>query len=145
MITASRVSWLYKHVGRKKTLLIGTVIGELSLFVIYHLNADFNWVIYYLAVFMGLSSALVLSTGVNLISEVVGDQGKKGAFVFGIYSFTDKCLVGLAVYLITHTAPYKQEGELSDDDLNFIRMTVTAVPGACCLIGTLAVLFYPIP
>jgi hypothetical protein len=70
------------------------------------LTVDFNWVIYFVAAFIGCSQALVVSTGVNLISEVVGERSKKGGFVFGVYSFIDKVLVGVVIYLVTNTAAY---------------------------------------
>ena len=74
--------------------------------VVYGLTPDFAWVIYYLAIFIGISQALVLGTGINLISEVVGPRGSKGAFVFGVYSFLDKILVGVIIYLVSNTAAY---------------------------------------
>ncbi len=43
---------------------------------------------------------MVLSTGINLISDVVGTKVKGGAFVFGIYSLLDKISSGLAIYFV---------------------------------------------
>lgn len=83
--------------------MVGTIIGELCMLAIYFLTVDYAWVIYYVAVFIGISQAMVLGTGINLISEVVGDKGSKGAFVFGIYSFFDKIIVGVIIYLVTNT------------------------------------------
>ena len=145
IISSSRLSALYRVIGRKKTLLVGTVVGCLSLLAVYALTPDFSWVIYYLAIFIGSSSGLVVSTGINLISEVVGQKSKQGAFVFGFYSFLDKTIVGLTVALVTHTQAYSSEGKATPDEIDFIRMTVTGIPALTCIIGTLAVLFYPIP
>ena len=145
IISSSRLSALYRLIGRKKTLLIGTVVGCLSLLALYYLTPDFSWVVYYLAVFIGSASGLVVSTGINLISEVVGQKGTKGAFVFGFYSFLDKTLVGLTVALVTHSEAYSTDQKLTADQIQFIRLTVTGIPAVACLISTLAVLFYPIP
>jgi hypothetical protein len=49
---------------------------------------------------------MVLSTGINLISDVVGTKAKTGAFVFGIYSLLDKFSAGLAIYFIGTTVAY---------------------------------------
>ncbi len=68
MITAGQISWFYSYVGRKKALILGTVLCLISMLVVYILKADFNWVIYYVAGFVGCSQAFVLSTGINLIS-----------------------------------------------------------------------------
>ena len=74
--------------------------------VVYVLSSDFSWVIYYVAGFVGCSQAFVLSTGINLISEVVGKKSSKGGFVFGFYSFIDKCLIGVAIYLVSNSEAY---------------------------------------
>jgi Na+/melibiose symporter-like transporter len=68
MISSSRISMLYRVIGRKKTLLTGTTVGALSLLALYYLTPDYSWVVYYLAVFIGTSSGLIVSTGINLIS-----------------------------------------------------------------------------
>lgn len=106
MLSSTRLSLLYKVIGRKKTLLLGTTVGSLSMLALYFLTPDYSWVIYYLAVFIGSASGLIVSTGINLISEVIGSRGTEGAFVFGIYSFVDKILVGVIVYLVTHNEAY---------------------------------------
>jgi hypothetical protein len=77
--------------------------------VVYFLIPDYSWVIYYLSIFIGISQALVLATGINLISEVVGPRGSKGAFVFGIYSFVDKIMVGVIIYLVSNTQAYTKK------------------------------------
>ena len=49
---------------------------------------------------------MVLSTGINFISDVVGSKAKTGAFVFGIYSLLDKFSAGIAIFFIGSTAAY---------------------------------------
>jgi MFS family permease len=72
VLAASKLSWFYENVGRKKALMSGTFICVLCMTVVYFLIVDFGWVIYFLAFFIGISQAMVLGTGINLISEVVG-------------------------------------------------------------------------
>lgn len=43
---------------------------------------------------------MILATGINLISDVVGSKSESGAIVFGIYSFLDKISAGVIIYLI---------------------------------------------
>ena len=145
IITSSRLSALYSLIGRKKTLLVGSITGSLSLLVMYFLTPDVSWIVYILAVLIGSASGLVVSTGINLISEVVGKKSKQGAFVFGFYSFLDKTIVGLTVALVTSTEAFSREGAPTEEQIDFIRITVTAIPALACIIGTLSVLFYPIP
>jgi hypothetical protein len=49
---------------------------------------------------------MVLSTGINLISDVVGNKGESGAVVFGIYSFLDKISAGLLIYFLATLPPF---------------------------------------
>jgi hypothetical protein len=76
---------------------------------------------------------------------VVGKRGKDGAIVFGIYSFIDKSLVGLTVFVVTHSDAYANTEELTPEQKDFMRLTVTGIPAVACVLGTLAVLCYPIP
>jgi len=50
---------------------------------------------------------MVLSTGINFISDVVGTKAKTGAFVFGCYSLLDKFSAGIVIYLIGSAAAYE--------------------------------------
>jgi len=56
--------------------------------------------------YSGASQSLVLSTGINFISDVVGSKAKTGAFVFGIYSLLDKFSCGIAIFLIGNAEAY---------------------------------------
>jgi len=46
----------------------------------------------------GLSSAIVLNTGITLIGEVVGNKSSGNTFVYGIYCLCDKTATGLVLY-----------------------------------------------
>lgn len=64
-----------------------------------------SW-IYLIAILIGGSQSMVLSTGTNLISDVVGNKGESGAVVFGIYSFMDKISAGLFIYFLATLPPF---------------------------------------
>ena len=51
---------------------------------------------------------MVLSTGINLISDVVGNKAKTGAFVFGIYSLLDKFSAGAVIFIVGNSGPYSK-------------------------------------
>jgi Na+/melibiose symporter-like transporter len=68
VLAASKLSWFYANVGRKKALMVGTAICIVSMGVVYLLTIDFSWVIYFVSIFIGVSQAMVLGTGINLIS-----------------------------------------------------------------------------
>jgi len=99
----------------------------------------------YFSLYLGASQTLVLSTGINLISDVVGNKGKSGAFVFGFYSLLDKFACGIVIFIIGNASSYnKKYDELCDDDRTFIRWTMVLISGVSCLLSSLIVLSYPI-
>lgn len=89
---------------------------------------------------------MVLSTGINFISDVVGSKAKTGAFVFGIYSLLDKMSSGLAIFFIGSTAAYSKQNlsELTQEEKNFIRYTMVLIPSVSAVLATLIVIAYPI-
>lgn len=88
---------------------------------------------------------MVLSTGINFISDVVGTKAKTGAFVFGIYSLLDKFSAGIVIFLLGSTAAYtKKPLELNSDEISFIRYTMVLIPALSSVLATLIVITYPI-
>jgi hypothetical protein len=49
---------------------------------------------------------MILSTGINFISDVIGTKTDNGAFVFGIYSFLDKISAGLIIFIIANNEAF---------------------------------------
>ena len=92
---------IYTRFGRKRTLFVGLVLCFVTSLTMTFLGPNSSGVMYFVAVLVWMAETLVLSTGINLISDVVGVKSKKGAFVFGMYSLADKFASGLAIYFIT--------------------------------------------
>jgi Na+/melibiose symporter-like transporter len=100
---------------------------------------------YILAIFIGCSQTMVLSTGINFISDVVGTKAKTGAFVFGIYSLLDKFSAGLAIYFVGSNQAYiKDPSKLNDDERSFIKYTIILLPALSCILASVIVLSYPV-
>jgi len=73
--TSFVLSKFYEKFGRKTALMTGGVLcAGCSTFLIF-LDSDFSWPIYGLAVLIGVAQSMVLATGINLISEVIGTKG----------------------------------------------------------------------
>jgi hypothetical protein len=83
---------------------------------------------------------MVLTTGVNLISDVVGARRGKDGFVFGIYGFIDKILIGVIVYLVSNNPSYSKIDNITSEDIQFIKLTLTLIPAAACFISSLILL-----
>jgi MFS family permease len=67
-LASLKLGWLYDRIGRRFTLLFGTVVSGLALAHMAILSPSSSTQVYFSAIAMGLSQAMVLSTGVNLIS-----------------------------------------------------------------------------
>ena len=88
---------------------------------------------------------MVLATGINFISDVVGTKAKTGAFVFGIYSLLDKFSAGAVIFFIGNTDAYtKEPKELSQSEKDFIKYTMILIPALSAVLATLIVISYPI-
>jgi len=88
---------------------------------------------------------MVLSTGINFISDVVGTKAKTGAFVFGCYSLLDKFSAGAVIYFVGSTPAYETDpAELSDYQRSFIRHTIILIPALACIMSSVIVLAYPV-
>lgn len=88
---------------------------------------------------------MVLATGINFISDVVGTKAKTGAFVFGIYSLLDKFSAGAVIFIIGNTEAYsKKPTELDDSNKQFITLTMILIPALSSVLATAIVMAYPI-
>lgn len=67
----------------------------------------------------GVGIAMMLNTSTSLISDVVGQDSKQAAFVYGIYSFLDKIANGFMLYFLVEKYSY---------DDHALRLIVTTIP-----------------
>lgn len=61
-----------------------------------------HYEIYGVAVLLGASGSMVLVTSLGLTADFIGTDTDRGAFVYGLMSFSDKLSNGLAVIIIQH-------------------------------------------
>ena len=129
---------IYAKFGRKNALLFGGILCIGSAFGMIFLTSSVTWPIYFIALVIGVAQSMTLSTGVNLISEVIGNKSKQGAIVFGIYSLLDKFSSGIALFVISSSSAFKNH------DSSFIRMVTVIVPSSACILSCVLVYFSPI-
>jgi Na+/melibiose symporter-like transporter len=98
---SSIIEHIFQKIGRKNTFSIGCICMIVSATGLALIDPNTKWVIYIIAILIGATQALVLNTGITLISEVIGVRGSSGAFVFGCYSFLDKIATGIVLFAIT--------------------------------------------
>lgn len=73
-LVSAKITILYSRIGRKRTLLLGTMLSILSLGSMFFLDKENNSLIYGIAIVIGISQSMILATGINLISDVVGSK-----------------------------------------------------------------------
>ena len=49
---------------------------------------------------MGISQSICLATSLNMVGEMIGSKGSKGAIVYGIYSLFDKIINGIIIFVV---------------------------------------------
>lgn len=93
---------------------------------------------------IGLSQSMILSTGINLISDVIGSKGDSGAFVFGVYSFLDKISAGLIIFFMANLTCFTDGKVITDDDKLWIKISVIIIPTIAVILSSLITFFYNI-
>lgn len=136
--TSLALTRIYSIFGRKNALLLGGGLCIISAISMIFLNKNFTWPIYLIALVIGASQSMTLSTGINLISEVVGAKSKQGAIVFGIYSLFDKFTSGIIIFAISSSTLFKEK------EAGFIKLMTVVVPSAACLLSCVLVYFNPV-
>ena len=129
---------IYDKFGRKNALLAGGLFCLSSAVSMIFLKPTTTWPRYIIAVSIGISQSMTLSTGVNLISEVIGSRSKKGAIVFGMYSLLDKFASGIIIFVISNSEMFITKNVM------FIKMMTVIVPSSACLLSCILVYFTPI-
>lgn len=128
---------IYSRYGRKRTLFIGLLLSFVTSTAMIFLGPGTSGVMYFVSILVGIAETLVLSTGINLISDVVGVKSKKGAFVFGVYSLLDKFASGIAIFFITSSPMF-------ETSVAFKKWTIILVPSVACILSCILVLLGPV-
>lgn len=69
-------------------------------FNIQILTPEYKNYVYIVAFFSGISLSTCLNTGIAYISDVVGENDKAGAIVYGAYGLFDRFATGILIFLI---------------------------------------------
>ena len=75
-----------------------TVISSLPFVWLSEAPEQVNVAVYPCVAVQGVGIALMLNTGVSLISDVIGTDNKSAAFVYGVYSLLDKFANGFLLW-----------------------------------------------
>ena len=86
-------------------------------------------IIYPLAAIQGVGNALMLNTGTSCISDVIGQDTSSSAFVYGMYSLSDKFANGILLFWLV--ASYAA-------DPLALKWIMAIVPTVCAIVCTIA-------
>lgn len=84
-------------------MLLANLIIIASSVPLCFLNGDekTRWLVYPLFALQGLGVAIMLNTATSLISDVIGNDTQSSAFVYSIFSFTEKIANGLLLFFVS--------------------------------------------
>lgn len=88
---------------RLSVLFIGMVLIILSSLPFIFLDSDYSFLIYLMVPLQGIGLAIMLNISTSLISDMIGNNSKSVAFVYGTYSLLDKFINGIVLSIISET------------------------------------------
>ncbi|XP_076266075.1 major facilitator superfamily domain-containing protein 12-like [Rhynchophorus ferrugineus] len=134
-IASLPIGVITKHIGRKLTYLLGTVIGLVACVWIQFGEGDSykTYLIFLVVALLGAATTIVLVSSFDITTELIGVKTNSGAFIYGIMSFADKLSNGITVEIIQH---------FHNDETNtaYYKNVMTYACGGAVLMGAIAVL-----
>jgi Na+/melibiose symporter-like transporter len=118
------MKWINARLGRRDTLLLGSVFVLLPCVGMWWIDSDTWYCIYPAVAVLGVGSAIVLVTSQQLQADLVGLNTASAAFVYGAHSFTDKVSNGVAIFVIQ---------QINGDAMVYVRQALVFVPTASIL------------
>lgn len=75
VITSAGLATMYRLLGKKVSLTLGTIICLATSTALVFLTKETRWIMYVVSPFIGVAQAITLNTGITLISDVIGLKG----------------------------------------------------------------------
>ncbi|KAK3743996.1 hypothetical protein QZH41_010795 [Actinostola sp. cb2023] len=142
VLTTFLVRILSKKLGQKITYIIGGTISVGACVWFYLQSVDMRNAVYAGIVLMGSGGSVMLVTSLSMIADLVGDDKKCGAFVYGVISFSDKLSSGVVIAIIQELSPLEHQGEACLQCSEYVRHVQSIAPGLAAAIGLLTVIFF---
>ena len=128
------LSFFHKRNHRVVVFITSVSILMCGCTPLYFLNESYSYIGYIMAFIFGIGFSMGLSGASSLINDVIGSNGTKGAFVYGVYSFTDKVSCGVVMYFMIQVAD-------NENDNNILKLFMSFFP-TISIICALLVVFY---
>ncbi|KAK7496828.1 hypothetical protein BaRGS_00011808 [Batillaria attramentaria] len=121
-----------RRLGRMLTYVLGVALAVVGTVFLYLIPAKVAWMVYITVVFIGIGGALMQTTALSIVADLIGDSVTSGAFVYGSISFVDKVANGAAVEIIEILHPCKNCCPACEP---YFRVVQSVVPGVAALVG----------
>ncbi|KAI3386459.1 hypothetical protein SNEBB_006530 [Seison nebaliae] len=102
-ITSFTMRPINRLIGRKVSMIVGLVISAASGIAFYYVKS--KWQVFAPAILLGSGGAIILVVSLSMTADMIGNNTKNGAFVYGCMSFADKLANGLAISIIQYLNP----------------------------------------
>lgn len=125
---------LFKCIGRSRSYFVGAFsgIGAAIGFFFLPQNSIF---IYVVAVLLGCANSTMMVATVSLEADLIGDNLRSNAFVYGILSLGDKVSNGVVVMLIQGARQTVANG----DDSSLLRYVMSGVIGLAAVLASVGI------
>jgi len=127
---------LFRYVGRRRSYLVGASFGIGACIGFLFMRQKSN-LVYLVSVILGFANSTMMVVSVTLEADLIGNDLRSNAFVYGLMSFGDKVLNGVVVVLIQigrEKVPYEDEAVL-------MRYVMSGVIGLAAILASLAIVF----
>lgn len=92
----TRLTQYFKN--RMKMMQLAVVVTSVSSIPLAFLDESTQMWVYPFVAIQGIGIAIMLNTATSLISDVIGTDSENSAFVYGCYSFFERCSNGVLIF-----------------------------------------------
>jgi Na+/melibiose symporter-like transporter len=113
-------------------MMLSIVIISLSTAPLFFLTTANRDLVYLLSGLQGIGQAIMTNTGTSLISDVIGNESKTSAFVYGSYSLMEKFVNGgILFWMISQYTENDSENAHSGNNELPLRLIMSLTPMVC--------------
>jgi len=127
---------LFRHIGRRRSYFVGALFGIAACIGFLFLQQNSN-LVYLVSVILGFANSTLMVVSVSLEADLIGDDLRSNAFVYGLMSFGDKILNGVVVVLIQSGREAVPHGY----DAVLIRYVMSGGIGLAVILASLSIAF----
>lgn len=133
---------LNKRLGSKIAFSIGCLLALGACFWFHIQDVEGKTIVYVPAVMMGSGGSIMLVTSLSLMAELIGQDKKSGAFVYGSIGFVNKLSSGVIIAVIQEMNPRTQMTKACASCDQFIRNVQSFVPGMVAFVAFVSILLF---